>query len=189
MANFYTSDLHHAHKNILNFTERRKFTTVDNHTDWLVETWNKQVQPCDHVYHLGDLSFSSNYDEIVDFVYKLNGQIHLIQGNHDNLKVLSRLVQEGYAVWSGTYKETKLDSTKVCLLHYPITIWNRKQNGSYHLFGHCHSSYVPPNGKSLDVGIDNAYSLLGQHRLFNEQDIRDYMATRKSVQLDHHKER
>lgn len=189
MAIFYTSDLHFHHNNICKFTERSKVTNAQLHTNWLINVWNTQVQPGDTVYHLGDFSFAKTYQDYAEVLSQLHGQVFLIQGNHDNSQYLKRLVQDNYAVWQGTYKEVSIDSTKVCLFHYPISAWNKQHYGSYHLFGHCHSSFTNVRGKALDVGLDNAYKLFGQHRFFTEQDIRDYMNTKKLFIADHHTKR
>jgi len=39
----FTSDLHHDHRRIVEFTNRSKDTTQENHTEWLITTWNKNV--------------------------------------------------------------------------------------------------------------------------------------------------
>lgn len=40
----------------------------------------------------------------------------------------------------------------------------------------------------LDVGLDSAYNLYGEHKFFNEGTIHDFMSTRVFKALDHHKE-
>jgi calcineurin-like phosphoesterase family protein len=65
MSIYFTSDLHHSHKNIVEFTERGKATSKDQHNEWLIDIWNKTVQKNDQVYHLGDLSFATKYSETV----------------------------------------------------------------------------------------------------------------------------
>lgn len=183
---FLTSDLHAHHNNILKFTERHAVTTVEKHLNWLVDLWNEQVQPGDRVYHLGDLSFSKSYDKIADFVSRLNGQIFLIKGNHDNPQHMKRLVQEGYAVWYGDYKEITINKTKTCLFHYPIAAWNKQGYGSFHCHGHTHGSFTDNKGKTLDVGLDNVYKIFGEHRLLSERDIIDYMNAQPIYTPDHH---
>ena len=186
MANFYTSDLHMSHKNICKFTERSRVTTPEAHNEWLISLWNAQVSPGDNVYMLGDLSFATKYGLITEVMSQLNGQIQLIQGNHDNPQFMKQLVIEGYATWCGPYKEVKIGLNKVCLFHYPIAAWNRQHHGSFHLFGHCHSNFTAVQGKALDVGIDNAYLILGEHRLFTEQDILDHMNKQPMAIADGH---
>jgi calcineurin-like phosphoesterase family protein len=183
---FFTSDLHDSHNNILKFTERNKVTTPEAHTEWLVNMWNLQVQPGDTVYHLGDLSFARKYGPVAELVAQLNGQIHLIHGNHCNPQFMKQLVLEHYATWYGDYKEIKPNKQKICLFHYPIAAWNGQHHGSWHLHGHCHGSFIDNKGKTLDVGIDNVYKVFGEHRLLSYQDVADYMSAQPIYTPDHH---
>ncbi len=172
---FFTSDLHDSHNNILKFTERNKVTTPEAHTEWLVSLWNSQVQPGDTVYHLGDLSFARKYGPVAELVAQLNGQIHLIHGNHCNPQFMKQLVLEHYATWYGDYKEIKPNKQKICLFHYPIAVWNRQHHGSWHLFGHVHANFPNAQGKCLDVGIDNVYKLTGAHEILSLEQVIEYM--------------
>lgn len=80
--NYYISDLHLGHKNIINFDHRPYDTTEEMEFD-LISRWNKQVSNADHVYVLGDFLWKAGSDEWIRILNKLNGNIHLIQGNHD----------------------------------------------------------------------------------------------------------
>lgn len=184
---FFTSDLHHAHNNILKFTDRNKVTTVENHTEWLVELWNSQVGSGDLVYVLGDITFSRSYDKLVSFIGQLNGSIQIILGNHDNPQFISKLHSDKLISWYGPYKEVSINGVKTCLFHYPIAAWNRQHYGSYHLFGHCHSSFNhAAKGKCLDVGLDSIYSLFGSYFLPDEDFIQQYMSHKEIYTPDHH---
>lgn len=184
---FFTSDLHDRHKNILRFTDRHLVTSVESHTEWLVNLWNSQVASDDTVYILGDISFSRSYEDLVSFIGQLNGQIHIILGNHDNHQHIKRLLSDKLIVWYGPYKEVSIGSTKVCLFHYPIAAWNKQHYGSYHLFGHCHSSFNhAAMGKCLDVGLDSMYSLFGSYFFPDSDFIEEYMSHRELFTPDHH---
>lgn len=77
---FFTSDTHFGHANIIKFC-KRPFLNVDDMNEALVENWNKVVPEDGIVFHLGDFAFggSNVWNEITP---RLNGQIHLILGNH-----------------------------------------------------------------------------------------------------------
>lgn len=184
-----TSDIHHRHRRIIELTNRWQDTTPEKHDEWLVDIWNRDVSRHDEVWHLGDFSFSHNYQTVADFTYKLNGNINLIKGNHDDQDILNKLKQDGLINNWWDYKEIKIDGTKVCLFHFPVTSWNQQHRGAWHLHGHCHGNLKNPQGKMLDVGLDSAYNLLGSHRFFTEEDIAEYMKTREIQVLDHHEER
>lgn len=185
MATYFTSDLHHKHKKILNFTERNKVTDVENHTDWLVSVWNSRVKPGDTVYHLGDISFSNRYLQLSQFVSRLNGDIYLIKGNHDNPQFMKQLLKDKLIVWYGDYKEIVINQVKTVLFHYPISSWRAMHYGSYHLFGHCHGNFNPP-GKSIDVGLDSVYNLFGEYKVLSENEIDEFLKEREINAVDHH---
>lgn len=187
MKTYFTSDLHFHHQRICEFTERKHFTNPEEHTEWLINIWNSQVTKADKIFHLGDFSFSHKYEEVASVVRRLNGQKFFIKGNHDRSELfdslkLSNLIQNWW-----DYKEIKLGTTPACLFHFPIASHHKQHYGSFMLHGHCHGGYQG-QGKILDVGIDNAYKLYGEHRLFSEQDVLDFMQTRKLHIADDHRE-
>lgn len=53
MTNFYISDLHIGHENILRF-DNRPFANVNEMNNKLIENWNARVRSDDTVYILGD---------------------------------------------------------------------------------------------------------------------------------------
>lgn len=79
--NFYISDTHFDHKNIIAFDDR-PFQTVEEMNSALIVNWNKAVSSSDVVYILGDFHWgkAKEWPEILE---QLNGQKELIRGNHD----------------------------------------------------------------------------------------------------------
>lgn len=73
------------------------------------------------------------------------------------------------------------------LFHFPIASWHKQDHGSWNCFGHSHGGFQSSKGKMLDVGIDSSYNLYGNHRLFSESDIREYMQSQAVVATDHHR--
>lgn len=196
MSNIWlTSDLHFNHSNVCKFTNRGEYTTTEEHTQWLIDLWNKQVGRSDTVYHLGDFCFKNKVEAISDIIAQLNGNIVFILGNHDDEKILRKATVQvgslGKDISSNEYeihqyKEIKVNGNKWCLFHYAISSWNKMHYGSYCLFGHSHGSFKG-QGKILDVGLDNAYNLFGEHRFFTVEDIETYMSQQDVVLVDHHK--
>jgi len=152
---WFTSDTHFGHGNILRFCER-PFKTIQEHDRALIEDWNARVGPLDPVYHLGDFAFGSQ-GYVKNILSRLNGQIHLLLGNHD--KVVRK--NPGIAgMFASTQEYLELrgvahtsPSGLVVLSHYPFETWNKSHYGSYHFHGHCHGK-VPGKGRRRDVGVD-----------------------------------
>lgn len=189
MPKIFTSDLHHEHRKIVEFTNRKLATTQENHTEWLRSLWNSEVTNSDLVFHLGDFSFSTDYNQLAEFVESLNGQKIFVKGNHCSDKLLTRLVKDKLIAKWCHYDSTKIDGVHVAMFHFPIAAWDRQRYGSWHLHGHSHGSYQPDKGKILDVGLDNAYNVFGRHKFFKESEIAEYMKTREKQINDYHKER
>jgi calcineurin-like phosphoesterase family protein len=183
----FTSDLHESHLKITGYTNRGKDTTQENHTEWLIDVWNKNVTPADVCYSLGDYSFAKKYDDIAKFTERLNGNKILIKGNHDKREHLNQLVKDQLISAWYDYKEIKIGETSVCLFHFPVKFWHKQAHGSVHLHGHLHGANSGLDGKVLDVGIDSAYNLYGQHRFFTEEDILNYMKDKNNVESYHAK--
>ena len=81
----WTADTHLGHERILELEPERgkaysdKFDMVES----MVDVWNQYVNPDDSVIHCGDLAMGSPFQDYLDVVSRLNGQITLIAGNHD----------------------------------------------------------------------------------------------------------
>jgi len=185
----FTSDLHHMHNRIVEFTNRGADTTQENHTDWLTEVWNNNVTSGDLVYHLGDFSFAKKYDDIAKFTFHLNGQKIFIKGNHDKRENLDQLVKDNLIQAWYDYKEMKVQEIPTVLFHFPISSWHRQGHGAFHLHGHCHGNHKDNKGKMLDIGLDFAYNVFGEHRFFTEDDIVQLLKDKETHISDHHKER
>lgn len=134
--NFYTSDLHFFHKNICKLTDRHLVTCQEDHTEWLINLWNKQVKKGDCVYVLGDVSFG-NINITENVLTKLNGNIIVIKGNHDKERDLNHFKLDQLLVDFHDYLEIRIQGVKTCMSHYPMVSWNGSHRGSYMLHGHC----------------------------------------------------
>ena len=78
---FVIGDTHFGHKKILDFEkDSRPFLTIEEHDQYLVDSWNRTVNKNDVVWHLGDVLFG---EHSFDTLAKLNGTKHLVMGNHD----------------------------------------------------------------------------------------------------------
>ena len=192
---YYTSDLHFYHKNIVKFTERGKVTTAEDHDAWLKDLWNSQVKEDDFVVHVGDFSFKRGTQAMIELLRSLKGRKVFVLGNHDDEKVMNIAagVPETQVVQVTNYLRHFLygqfsQKQKLEIFHYPIGSWRDQAHGSWHLHGHSHGNYADSDkGKILDVGLDSAYKILGEHRFFTEDDIIDHMNAREIYTRDLHR--
>lgn len=178
---FFTSDTHFSHNLVARL---RGFVSIEEMNDVLIDNWNSVVNKGDDVYHMGDFSFTKN-TEIPSFVNKLNGNIYLIRGNHDNFG-LSDHNSRGFS-WVKDYYELHLKDIKqrFVLFHYPIRSWHWNYKGVIHLYGHTHHTIDQNWGKSMDVGIDNP---LCEMKPFHLDQIMEIMKDKENKIVDHHGE-
>lgn len=142
---YFIADTHFDHAKIIALANY-PFANVEDMNETMVRNWNAVVKRGDVVYHLGDFGFGPNLERIFK---RLNGQIHLICGNHDrnNVKYLFKRfasVRDLAGVKLGDYE--------AMLCHYPMQRWNKSHHGAFHLHGHCHGHLGSPYMRRLDVG-------------------------------------
>lgn len=137
MANFYISDLHFGHNNIIRY-DNRPFKTVHEMEDVLTKNWNERVRPQDTVYILGDVSWIRNGADNRAILNSLNGKKILIIGNHD--QTVLRECKDCFEQIK-EYARINDDGQTVILFHYPIAFWDCQHFGSVHLYGHVHNSH------------------------------------------------
>ena len=135
--NFYISDLHFFHKNILLY-DSRPFASVEDMNAEMVRRWNSVVKNNDTVYVLGDMFFKNRpTDEIISILNELNGKKGLIKGNHDEW-----LSEDNKKYFDGIYNylEVTDNGKNIVLSHYPILSYNGSFEGGYEFYGHVHIS-------------------------------------------------
>jgi len=143
---FFIADTHFDHSNIIEYTGR-PFSDVEEMNNTLIANWNAVVAKGDIVYVLGDFAFSRSKGRTDELLSQLNGQKHLIQGNHDHSEVRKakgwQTVKQGASI--------VIKGQPIHLSHYPMVSWSKKVHDSWMLYGHCHGSLT----RSYDLlGID-----------------------------------
>lgn len=138
---------HFGHANIIRFCDR-PFDNIDDHDEALIANYNECVQHGDDVYHLGDFSFARDPSSVF---YRLNGNKHLIAGNHDwkRYRELRKLPWN----WIKDTYMLRAEGVKIWLSHFAHRAWPNSHHGAIHLYGHSHGS-LPDFGRSTDVGVD-----------------------------------
>ena len=150
---FFASDHHFYHKRIREFSPKtRRGESVEEMNELLIQAHNSIVKQNDLVYFLGDFSFG-NAEQTKRIAMRLNGQKHLILGNHDDIIRRTKEIQELF-VTVQDYKDTSIEKIKISMFHFPIAEFNQQHRGAYHFHGHTHGSYSHA-GRGFDVGIDN----------------------------------
>jgi calcineurin-like phosphoesterase family protein len=147
MTTFFTADHHFGHQAIIGMCSR-PFADVEQMDRALIDNWNAVVQPSDTVWHLGDFAYRCDQKRKRAILSQLNGNKHLIAGNHDDADTRSM-------AWGSVsqMKEINIEGTKIFLCHYGMRTWPGAQRGALHLYGHSHGT-LPGNAQCCDVGVD-----------------------------------
>lgn len=84
---WFTSDWHFNHQKDFIY-QARGFTSPEEMNEIIIQKFNTWVRPNDDVYCLGDcmLGGSERIEEGIDLINRLNGNLHIIRGNHDSNK-------------------------------------------------------------------------------------------------------
>jgi calcineurin-like phosphoesterase family protein len=152
MTIFFTSDTHFGHANVIAHCHR-PYASADEMDEALIARWNAMVAPGDTVYHLGDFCLRTDR-EAPWYLDRLNGTVHLVEGNHDG-----RTVKRHAACFASVslIREISIAGQMIVLCHYPMREWNASYLGAWHLHGHTHGRLNhQPIGYSLDVGVDGS---------------------------------
>jgi len=182
---FIISDLHHSHSNIIRY-EQRPFKNVIEMNEYISNNWNSVVTDRDRVFVLGDVMFSHNEKEVIEFLNSLNGKIIIVYGNHD--KPLTKLFfqcrfrnsKEKIYIAPPIYEPKVIIGEedggkyeKVFLSHYPTFSWNGKYHGRKHFYGHVHTGDEWHDFRKL--GIKNAYNVTVEILDYTPHTFRDVM--------------
>ena len=133
--NFYISDTHFGHKNIIKF-DNRPFDSVEDMGETMIDRWNSVVGDDDTVYILGDFSWYKE-EKTLEILSRLYGRKVLIKGNHDRISPKVAKMFEKRC----EYLEINDGKERVIMSHYPMPFWNGQFRDTVHLFGHVHNSH------------------------------------------------
>lgn len=207
---WFTADLHLGHANIIRYCRREMFLSPDEiemlnrdenfkvrpesvkeMDSLLIDEINKVVLPADRLYIVGDFCFGRKNDklsvaEVLVKHYRNRiacKHIELVFGNHEkklrrsqNLKSIFFQVHDKITI--------NVRKQKIVLDHEAHAIWDCRNHGAWHLYGHSHGGaeawldQIMPGRFSMDVGIDWAYKLFGAYRPFSFDEIKSIMDDR-----------
>ena len=140
---WFTSDQHFFHHNVLEYC-KRPFKSAHEMNETIIANYNALVSPSDTVYMLGDLGIlnSSALPKLESVIQRLNGNKHLILGNHDMYKPFT-YVRMGFVS-----VHTSLEVEGFYLAHEPAV----HKSGPV-LCGHVHEKWLR-QANVVNVGVD-----------------------------------
>ena len=143
----YIADLHLGHINVTKAGkdfDKRGFKDLNEMHEAITMKWNNAVTNADHVYILGDVMWkanSQNYDYYKGLLKGLNGNKHLILGNHDNFSMSRyRKLFEEIIPYKEVVDRLNGENKRVILSHYYMPFYNHHYRGAIMLHGHSHNS-------------------------------------------------
>lgn len=142
---FVTSDWHFNHPGILHM-ERTRFTSIEEHNEFIISRYNKTVGEDDVCYVLGDVGFAP-LEELKPIIRSLHGKKILIKGNHDRFNK-GQALDLGFAEY---YDHPVYYNSKIILSHEPV---REAFNNPYvvNIHGHLHGARLAyPNFVNVNV--------------------------------------
>lgn len=127
------ADPHFSHANIIKY-ENRPFKDIHHMNESIISNWNNVVSKEDKVFLLGDIGLGKPED-MYKYLSRLNGNLVLILGNHDN-KNLRRWHEIGM---TEVYKYPIVFDSNFILSHEPVNTNSNFVNIHGHV--HSHSDY------------------------------------------------
>ncbi len=158
--NWFTSDLHLNHDNIIKYCSR-PFSSTEEMNDVLIGNWNDRVSEEDTVYVVGDM-FLGKPENAEPLIRKLRGRKVLILGNHDRSR--RTMLEVGFdEVWQRKNLILQ-DGRQALLSHKPLpdSVIGRHD---LQVHGHRHSLPVV-DGRKVNVCVDLwGYTPISEHEL------------------------
>ena len=154
VMNFYTSDQHFYHKNIIRYCDR-PFQGIKDMHETMVKSWNKVVTPEDTVYCLGDFAMvgTNGSGQVRKVLSKLNGAKVLILGNHDEMKPFTYIDSGFLSVHTSL---EMVDQGHEIVMHHDPCIKCGIPNNKVFLHGHIHNLYKSiPEKNAVCVSVEN----------------------------------
>ena len=146
--NWFTSDLHINHDNIIKYCNR-PFSSRDEMNEEIVKRWNERVKPADTIYVVGDV-FLGSPENATPIIKRLNGKKILVLGNHDRSP--KTMVNCGFdEVWQR--KNIRLMNDRRALLCHKPLPQSTLQHVELQVHGHRHEGPIV-SGKRVNVCVD-----------------------------------
>ena len=154
-----TSDWHFCHDREF-IWKARGFASVEAMNNDIITKHNYVVQPGDDVYVLGDLMLGDSAAGI-ECVAKLNGQLHIVLGNHDTAHRIELYKGLPNVVEIANVITLKYKKHHFYMSHYPTLTGNLEKESltqmTLNLFGHTHqkTDFYMDMPYMYHVGVDS----------------------------------
>jgi len=152
---FFTSDLHIGHENIIKF-DQRPFENIWQMEKEIICRINERVTNSDILYIVGDLAFKvRNVRHIENFIKRLNcNTIILILGNHDEFNPF-KYVDIGI---QSVHTSLFINNQEFCLIHDPSVCSGFRQQKF--ICGHVHKLFTKlDNVVNVGCCVHNYYPI------------------------------
>jgi calcineurin-like phosphoesterase family protein len=164
---YFISDLHFGHDNL---NKALRCMTTEYADELIISNWNSVVRHSnDKVYVVGDITMEK-HNKLESYLSRLNGEIIVIGGNHDNKKCCNELKNLGITVMGC------LEYKGYVVTHIPIRSFNASEyRGNIH--GHIHA-YELPSPKYINITADlNGYTPRDLDYIINKQNNKKRLST------------
>ena len=144
---FFTADPHFGNENIIEYCNR-PFKNAVEMDKQIIKKFNEIVSDKDDLFILGDFSLKDPryFHYYSELFRRLNGNIHIIAGNHEELKFYN-YIKAGAKSFHFPYLELE----EFILVHDPVlSIVDRKR---IFLVGHAHDNFITQKN-AINVGVD-----------------------------------
>jgi calcineurin-like phosphoesterase family protein len=149
---------------------RRGFASRAEHDRAVIANWNETVGPDDIVWHHGDVGLGPE-EKILEMAAQLNGEKHLIAGNHDRPWAGHRNAHKYQRRWLEVFASVQpfahfsVDGQQVLATHLPYrgqgdstdeerySQYRLTDEGLPLLCGHVHREWKI-SGRQINVGLD-----------------------------------
>lgn len=149
MKVFFTADHHFGHTNIIKYCNR-PFNNIKEMDNVLIYNYNLLVRPEDTVFFLGDFAMNNSENYVSHMTSRLNGQKHLILGNHDRMRAKAYL-RSGFLTVHTHFWMHFPSLGEVFMVHDPAE--SAVDRSKLWLCGHVHDLFLQQKN-AFNVGVD-----------------------------------
>ncbi len=140
---FVIADLHFSH---LNMAIRRGFSSIEEHDEFIIKSYNSIVGKGDTVYILGDITMEKSTP--YPLLNRLNGWKKIVLGNHDKPQHIPELLKYVNSVCG------MFEYKNFILTHCPIHFSQLEHRYNINIHGHVHSNSLSDE-RYVNVSCEN----------------------------------